>query len=155
MKTLRRELLKGAFPTESVKIGRILNDNVMKICFLLADITHTGGIERVTSNLAIQLLSEIENLEVDIVSQCKSGNELWYTFEGCNIHYLNNHNYDAKPHSLKRMIKMLWNIMRIRRFFKSHHYDYIISQAMPNTIILFLAGINLKNVLAVEHVKYN
>lgn len=127
----------------------------MKLCFLVADISHTGGVERVTSNLASQFLLEQRGVEIDIVSQFKSSDKLWYSFEGCNIHYLNDKDYDAKPHSMKRMWRMLGNISRIRRFFREHHYDFIISQSLPNTIMLYLAGINMRNVLAVEHVKYD
>lgn len=127
----------------------------MKICFLVADISHTGGIERVTSNLASLLLQEKQDIEIDIVSQFRSSNKLWYSFNGCNIHYLNTRNYDAKPHSLKRLLRMLSNYIRIRRFFLNHHYDVIISQSMLNTLLLYLSGIKLNNVLAVEHVKYD
>lgn len=127
----------------------------MKICFLVADISHTGGIERVTSNLANLLLLKKQDVEIDIVSQFKSGENLWYPFDGCNICYLNTKNYDAKPHSLRRLFRMLSNYIRIRRFFLTQKYDFVISQSMLNTLLLYFAGINLKNVLAVEHVKYD
>ncbi|MCM1531742.1 MAG: glycosyltransferase family 4 protein [Bacteroides sp.] len=127
----------------------------MKICFLVADISHTGGVERVTSNLAGALKQSVKNIDIEIVSQFKSEPKLWYSFDGCTIHYLNGKDYEAKPHSLKRMFRILGNVIHVRRFFKSHHYDYIVSQSFPNTALLYLAGTCMKNVLAVEHVKYD
>lgn len=141
--------------TGCVNAGFLGVGNIMKICFLVADISHTGGIERVTSNLASLLLAKKQDIAIDIVSQFKSSDKLWYSFDGCNIYYLNTLNYDAKPHSLKRLFRMLGNYIRIRRFFLTHNYDFIVSQSMLNTLLLYFAGISLKNVLAVEHVKYD
>lgn len=126
----------------------------MNVCFLLSDITHSGGIERVTSNLAQEFLRKEPRINVDIVSQFCSGNKLWYNFENCKLHYLTQKDFDDKPHSFKRLLKIFANTARVRNFFNNHKYDYIISQSFPNTFLLYMAGISMKNVIAVEHVYY-
>lgn len=126
----------------------------MKLCFFIDDITHTGGIERVISNLVQQFRIDRPELEIDIVSQFKSGNRLWYDFEGCNIIYLSDKNYDAKPHSIQRIVTMLGNINNVRHYFKTHNYDVIIGQSFPNLFNLFVAGVNMRRVFAAEHVYY-
>ncbi|MGN9062891.1 glycosyltransferase family 4 protein [Segatella copri] len=127
----------------------------MKICIFIDDITHTGGIERVTSNLISQFTKDRSDLEIDIVSQFKSGDKLWYPFDNCQIKYLSEKNYDAKPHSFERMTKMLSNVLTVRKYFKKNHYDIIIGQSFPNVFVLYLAGVNMNNVIAAEHVYYN
>ena len=127
----------------------------MKLCFFIDDITHTGGIERVTSNLVSQFTADRKDINIDIVSQFKSSDKLWYSFTGSNLVFLSNKNYDAKPHSIKRLLTMLSNIFAVRRYFKRNKYDVIIGQSFPNVFILFLAGINMSKVIAAEHVFYN
>ncbi len=127
----------------------------MKICFFLSDISHTGGIERVTSILAQQLLSDEPNLTIDIVSQFRSSNKTWYSFKGCNLKYISTRSFNAKPHSIKRLVRILSNIKSIRTFFSQNHYDIIIAQSFPNTFMLYLSGISLKNVIAEEHVYFD
>ena len=126
----------------------------MRICFFIDDITHTGGIERVTSNLSQQFLVDRNDLVIDIVSQFKSDDKPWYCFDGCNLVYLTNKNYDAKPHSLQRLVRMIGNIWNVRQYFKNNKYDVIIGQSFPNVFVLFIAGVRLTSVLAAEHVFY-
>lgn len=127
----------------------------MKLCFFVSDITHTGGIERVTSNLIYQFSKDRKDIDIDVVSQFKSGDKIWYNFDGCNIKFLSNKNYDAKPHSVERMIKMFSNALSVRKFFKKNKYDLIIAQSFPNVFLLFLSGISMCNVIAAEHVYYD
>ena len=127
----------------------------MKICFFIDDITHTGGIERVTSNLVSQFSKDRKDIDIEIVSQFKSGAKLWYPFDGCTIKFLSEKNYDAKPHSLERMSKMFSNVFVVKRFFKSNNYDVIIGQSFPNVFVLYLAGVDMSKVIAAEHVYYN
>ena len=82
----------------------------MKLCFLVADISHTGGVERVTSNLASQFLLEQRGVEIDIVSQFKSSDKLWYSFEGCNIHYLNSSEFGIDKFVLSNGKPILYSI---------------------------------------------
>lgn len=126
----------------------------MKICFLLSDISHTGGIERVTANL-VQEISKIDSsVSIDIISQFRSSDKVWYDYGNCKIVYLSYKNYDAKPHSFMRFIRCLSNICSLRLFFKKNKYDYIISQGFPNSFMYFISGVNAGNLIAVEHVHY-
>lgn len=127
----------------------------MKLCFFIDDITHTGGIERVTSNLVSLFSKDREDIEIDIVSQFRSSDKLWYPFTGCTIKYLSNKNYDAKPHSIERLLKMFSNVFVVRKFFMKNKYDLIIGQSFPNVFILFLAGMDMSKVVAAEHVYYD
>ena len=127
----------------------------MKICFFIDDITHTGGIERVTSNLVSQFSQDRKDIEIDIVSQFKSSEKLWYPFEGSTIKYLSNKNYDAKPKSLERLTKLISNVFTVRKYFKKNKYDLIIAQSFPNVFILFLASVDLSKVVAAEHTFYD
>lgn len=126
----------------------------MKLCFFIADITHTGGIERVISLLCGQFAINHKDLDIEIVSQFKSSNSVAYDFAGANITYLSEKDHNAKPHSLKRMYRSLSNILNVRRHFKKNKYDVIVAEAFPNNVLLYLAGINLNNVIAAEHVYY-
>ena len=125
----------------------------MKLCFFIDDITHTGGIERVTSNLVLQFSKDKKGLDIEIVSQFRSSENPWYPFD-CKINYLSEKNYDAKPHSLSRIRTMLGNINAVRKYFKNNHYDVIIAQSFPNVFALFIAGVDMSKVIAVEHVYY-
>lgn len=127
----------------------------MKLCFFYDDITHTGGIERVISLLCTQFVANHKDLEIEIVSQFRSSKTLAYDFAGTKITYLSENDYDAKPHSLKRMIRILGNVLKVRKYFKQNKYDLIIGEAYPNNILLYLAGVDLSNVIAAEHVYYD
>ena len=115
----------------------------------------TSLIERVTSNLISQFLKDRNDLEIEIVSQFKSGEKLWYPFDNCAIKFLSEKNYDAKPHSFRRMLKMFSNVFTVRKFFKENHYDVIIGQSFPNVFVLYLAGVDMSRVIATEHVYYD
>lgn len=126
----------------------------MKLCFFIDDITHTGGIERVISLLCGQFAVSTPDMDIVIVSQFRSSKNLAYDFSNARITYLSEKDYDAKPHSFQRMIRILSNVFKVRKHFKNHKYDVIVGQSYPNNILLYLAGIDLGNVIAAEHVYY-
>lgn len=129
----------------------------MKVCFFIDDITLTGGIERVTSLLCHQFVKNgsEDDVQVEIVSQFQSFNPPSYDFTGIQISYLTEKNYDQyKPHSPMRVALFLTTVGKVRKFFKTHHYDIIIGQSFPNVCVLFLAGVDMTKVMAVEHVYY-
>ncbi len=127
----------------------------MKLCFFIDDITHTGGIERVISLLCGQFSVDHQDLDVEIVSQFRSSQTLAYDFANAKITYLSDKDYDAKPHSVKRMLRILGNVRNVRKYFKKNKYDIIVGQSYPNNVLLYLAGLDLNNVIAAEHVHYN
>ena len=127
----------------------------MKLCFFIDDITHTGGIERVVSLLCGQFAVSHQDLEIEIVSQFRSSKVLAYEFVGAKITYLSEKDYDAKPHSFQRMFRILGNVLNVRKHFKKNKYDVIVGQSYPNNILLYLAGVDLSNVIAAEHVYYD
>lgn len=127
----------------------------MKLCFFIDDITHTGGIERVISLLCSQFVVSHKDIEIEIVSQFRSSKTLAYDFNGVTITYLSNKDYDAKPHSPQRMFRILSNVLNVRRHFRKNKYDIIVGQSYPNNILLYLAGVDMGNVIAAEHVYYD
>ena len=127
----------------------------MKLCFFIDDITHTGGIERVISLLCSQFVINHKDLEIEIVSQFRSSETLAYDFKGVKITYLSDKDYDAKPHSPQRMFRILGNVFKVRRHFKSNNYDLVVGQSYPNNILLYLAGVDMSKVIAAEHVYYD
>lgn len=127
----------------------------MKLCFFIDDITHTGGIERVISLLCSQFAVSNPDLKIEIVSQFRSSKTLCYDYANANITYLSDKDYDAKPHSLQRMFRILGNVFNVRKHFKNHKYDVIVGQSFPNNLLLYLAGVDMNNVIVAEHVYYN
>ena len=130
---------------------------MMKVCFFIDDITSQGGVERVTSLLCHQFMknSSEDDVQVEIVSQFRSYEPPSYDFTGIQISYLTEKQYDQyKPHSPMRVEQFLTTVGKVRKFFKTHNYDIIIGQSFPNVIVLFLAGVDMKKVMAVEHTYY-
>lgn len=126
--------------------------SLKKGCFFLADMTKKGGIERVTSILFNELI--VEN-NIEIVSQFKSYDDCNFILKNKEkLKYITNISFKEKPGSLKRLKKHIFNLNNIRKFFKENKYDFIISQGFPNTVLLYLAGINRNKIIAVEHVYY-
>lgn len=127
----------------------------MKLCFFIDDITHTGGVERVISLLCGQFAVANPDMEIEIVSQFRSSKTLCYDFAKAQITYLSEKDYDAKPHSVQRMFRLLGNVQKVRKHFNYNKYDVIVGQTYPNNIMLYLAGLDLSNVIAAEHVYYD
>jgi len=126
----------------------------MRLCFFIDDITHIGGIERVTSILCKQFAKN-SKLEVKIVSQFRSNGSLCYDFSYTQITYLSDKDYNARPASFLRLLRMLGNVLKVRRHFNQNKYDIIVGQSFPNSFSLFLAGVRMGNVIAAEHVFYD
>ncbi|MCD8263181.1 MAG: hypothetical protein LUD02_02685 [Tannerellaceae bacterium] len=123
--------------------------------FFHSDITLKGGIERVTSILSNFIVTKYPNISVEIVSQFKTNNKPIYCInEKIKIIYLSNKRFGKRPGSFYRLLLLLKNSFLISKHFKKNKYDFIISQAFPNTCMLYLTRVNLENVVAAEHVFY-
>ena len=133
-------------------IAILTTENPMKICILLSDITKVGGIERVTSTLVGEFNRETD-IQIEILSIFKGRAQPAYQIpNNIKIHYLSEESHGAKPHSWKRAIKMFSLIFKLRKFLRSHWYDIIMVQSFPPTLLAFMANINQKRTIAVEHV---
>lgn len=125
----------------------------MKIYFVIADISFKGGIERVTCNLANDFINEHE---VVIVSYFKSNDNItFYLDEKVKVKYITNYKYDGQPGSIKRLFKFIRIFLKINLYFKNKEVDYIISQGLPITLILFPLNFMKKRIIACEHVHYD
>ena len=121
-----------------------------KIYFVVADITFKGGIERVTVNLANELIKENN---ITIVSYFKTNEKINYEFdEKVEIKYLSAEKYDGEPGSLKRLFKFLKLQYSITKYFRSNNCDYIIAQGMPVALMLFFLNFMNKKIIVCEHV---
>lgn len=127
----------------------------MKICYFCTDLTQKGGIERVLSILTTEQVKD-SNVEINIVSRYKTFDTTPYYFDKrLKIIYLSQQKYSGAPGSFKRLLIHLRGWYKIYSYFKKHKFDLIISQAFPNTFMLFLALVNLKRVISVEHVCFD
>ena len=126
----------------------------MKVCFLLADITCIGGVERVTSVLS-SFLSDECGMHIDIVSQFKGREASNYPLSNnISVRYLKSRPKGGKSHSYMQIFNWLKNRKSIRNFFRDNRYDIIVTQSFPNTLLMYLSGCNMENVVAVEHTYY-
>lgn len=125
----------------------------MKICFVVADITFKGGIERVTCNLANNF---INNYDIEIVSFFKTNENINYDLEkNIKVKYITDSKYSGEPGSLKRLFKFLKTFIRINLYFYKNKKEYIIAQGMPVALMLLPLNFMKKKVIACEHVHYD
>ena len=127
---------------------------MIKICYFLGDITTTGGIERVLSILTTEQVKD-PDLDLTIVSKFHSYPKPNYYFDDkIKIVYLQEKAVNNSPGSFARLKQHFRSIPKIRRFYRNHQFDLILSQAFPNTFTLWIAGLDMKRVIGVEHVYY-
>lgn len=126
----------------------------MKLCYFIGDISNTGGIERVISILTTEQIKD-RNIEITIVSKFHSYSKPNYFFDDkVRIIYLTDVVITGAPNSYSRLKDHFQVVNNIGKFFEENKYDLILSQAFPNTFTLWLAGVNMKKVIAVEHTYY-
>lgn len=125
----------------------------MKLCFVVADITFKGGIERVTVNLANELIKEND---ITIVSYFKTNEKINYKLDNrIKVEYITNKKYDGEPGSIKRLFKFLRLEYFVVNYFKTKEYDYIIAQGMPVAFLMFFLNFTKKKIIVCEHVHHN
>lgn len=124
----------------------------MKIGILLSDMTKVGGIERVTSTLINELIHN-DDIEIEIISLFKGKDNPAYPIPECvSIHYLTHDAHGAKPHSIKRGLRMLSTLSSVRKFLKKHNYDVLLVQSFPPAFLTFFSGFDRSRIIAEEHV---
>lgn len=121
-----------------------------KICIFNESISKSGGIERVTVNLANMWVKK--GYEVDILT----------ISDGAPFYPLNEH---VHVHSLHMTVKMgikdqmmlfVSLIHRVRKFLKQHSYDYLIAIWTSRCIVSILAARGLPvKVIACEHTAFD
>lgn len=121
-----------------------------KICIFNESISKSGGIERVTVNLANMWVKR--GYEVDILT----------ISDGAPFYLLNEH---VRVHSLHMMVKMgikdqmllfISLIRKVRNFLKHHNYDYLIAIWTSRCIVSILASKGLPvKVIACEHIAFD
>ncbi|HGW6102451.1 TPA: glycosyltransferase family 4 protein [Citrobacter werkmanii] len=127
---------------------------MLKVCFIVADITWTGGIERVLSSLATCIPDETTKLE--IVSLYRTYNNTYYDFpDNVTIKYINdNVEYEGRPGSLSRLIKHLKSVLKLKKHLDSAGYDIVVAHSFPSAFLNFFS--KKKNKWAVvEHVSFS
>ena len=135
----------------------ILKNNT-DILFFLGDATGSGGIERVSIQLANSLFKK--GFHTKILSLFKGKDLPTYTFDGFETLYLNETNeknmYHRKSNfilsSLFDIFYIIKKIKKVRRLIKKSGDCIIISSDIKMTLLIKLASINLNvNIKAIEH----
>ncbi|EFH3485520.1 glycosyltransferase family 4 protein [Escherichia coli] len=126
---------------------------MLRVCFIIADVTWTGGIERVLSRLALSIPDD--NIDLEILSLYRTYKDTYYTFpDNVKIKYLNdNYQYKGRPGSFTRLVQHLRTSIKLREFLNSCNYDIIVVHTFPLAFINFFTEKRSKWVV-VEHVKY-
>lgn len=118
-----------------------------KICFLIENLNHSGGTERVTSLIANALAKQ--NYEVSIVSLA-DGSQPFFQLES------NIQTYSLYPQKISMKRNFLSAVWRIRRFVTQHKIDTLIVVDSISCVFTVpaLAGLNIKHVCW-EHFNFN
>ncbi|MDE6067337.1 MAG: glycosyltransferase family 4 protein [Treponemataceae bacterium] len=127
----------------------------MRIFFYLADITFTGGIEKITTTLSNYFVQQ--GIEVCIVSNFRTNQTYAYKLdERVNTVFLSEFPYSGKPGSIERLKLFLSIRKQVKKFFKAVHNEIVIVQTFPNAFLYFLAmgKKNRNKIITVEHVHY-
>lgn len=127
----------------------------MRVYFYLADITFTGGIEKITTTLANYFVNN--GIEVTIVSNFHTNKNFSYELDNrVKTDFLSNIPYNGKPGSFIRLKKFFKNRKLVKAYFSKLHNETIIVQSFPNAFLYFLAmkKKNENKIINVEHVHY-
>lgn len=127
----------------------------MRVFFYLADVTFTGGIEKITTTLSNYFVQQ--GMEVCIVSNFRTNKSYSYKLdERVNTVFLSETPYAGKPGSIERLKLFLSIRKRVKAFFRTLHNEIIIIQAFPNAFLYFLAmgKKNGNHIITTEHVHY-
>lgn len=127
----------------------------MKVHFYLADITFTGGIEKITTTLANYFVNH--GIEVVIVSNFRTNVDFSYELDKkVQTVFLSEKKYSGKPGSFERIKNFLENKKKVFNYFCKLHDEIIIIQSFPNAFLYSLAmGTKNRNkIINVEHVHY-
>lgn len=123
-----------------------------RIKFFLGDITFKGGIERITTNLANEL---VDKYDVEIVSVFKTNENIGYNLDSrVKVKFLSSMKYDQKPKSFQRIKDFAINFLRILKFGYTSRDSIIIAQSFPLAFFLFPTVLINKKILVCEHVYY-
>lgn len=119
-----------------------------KLCFLIGNINHSGGTERVTTLIA-NALSSHENYEIHILSLCKGDAPFFYQ----DNQIINSYLFDFKV-SMKR--SFLQAIIKIRSYLTSNKIDTLVVVDSISCIFTVPACIGLNiNHICWEHFNFN
>lgn len=127
----------------------------MRVYFYLADITFTGGIEKITTTLSNYFVGH--GIDVIIVSNFRTNKEFSYPLDSrVKTEFLTEIPYSGKPGSFKRLKMFFDNKNRVKSFFSALHNEMIIVQTFPNSFLYWLCmgKKNHNRIINVEHVHY-
>ncbi|HBM9790168.1 TPA: glycosyltransferase family 4 protein [Escherichia albertii] len=125
------------------------------LVFVVADITATGGIERVITHLASHFLSYGYNVEILSVHQ--SNKEIAYnldpavkvTFVDDNIKPI------GRPGSIYKLWSHIISSFKLNVELFKRRKSIVVLNSFPVSLISFLCGVINKRCVVVEHVYYN
>lgn len=129
--------------------------NSHNIIFFTVDITTVGGIERVTLNLANELVAEGWN--VRIVSSFKTNDSPVFPFDSkIQFDFLSEKKYIGTPGSFNRLRIIIKNVRLVKHYFRAVQNSIIIAQSFPMAFLLSWSNVFKYNIVfAAEHVCYS
>lgn len=120
-----------------------------RICIFNESISKSGGIERVTVNLANMWVDK--GYDVDILT-ISDGIPFYSLDSRVQVHSLH---MTVKMGIKDQMMLFLSLIFRVRKFLKTHSYDFLIAIWTSRCIVSILSSVGLPvRVIACEHIAY-
>ena len=127
----------------------------MKVYFYCADITFTGGIEKITTTLANYFVKK--GIEVTIVSNFRTYEHFSYQLDSrVKTDFLSDIPYSGKPGSFLRLKMFLENKKHAKKYFSKLNNQIIITQGFPPAFLYYFAmgKRNNNKLINCEHVHY-
>ena len=131
---------------------RAINIEIMRISFVIPDVTRNYGTERTTSLLANTFAAH--GHEVSILSVFKEKKSLSFPLDDrvC-VYYLVPERYTHRVSWWSIFRQYARAIIAIRRYYREHPVDVIIGQSFLSCFFLWMSG-NARKAFACEHYKY-
>jgi glycosyltransferase involved in cell wall biosynthesis len=125
--------------------------NLMKITFLIQDITTSGGTERTTCCIAKEL--QDRGHDVSIVSVFRNEQTPYYAIAGIPVFYLTNESYTLHQNVPYRLCRVIGMAQKARRCRQLENADIIICQKILASTLAYISGYRNKSIAA-EHFTY-
>lgn len=132
----------------------------MKVCFGLGDYSSTGGIEKVTIQLANSLREKTEH-QIFLLTLEKKREVVFKLKDDIEVNNLNNkislHNRKRSIYSgVNDILFFILNILKIRKYLIGKKIDYIVGSDIKLTLLFYLASLKTKTkVIGMEHFEYS
>lgn len=128
---------------------------MIKVIFIVADITAHGGVERVITFLSSALAEKRYNVE--ILSLHKGSEKIAFPVSNVKIRFVDDHIYSGgKPRSMAVWLSHLKSASKLNKLLMKERGSVIVANSFPVAVLLFPLLLFLKNkYVVVEHVHHD